>query len=318
MFSSNIVHSCFTLGCRQAVRHWFLVPAFGGSNPPFPAKWHFVLLACYIMSLSISSWNLNSINARLAHLEKFLTKHSPDILLLQELRCIAEDIPYDLFSKFGYCVEALGQKSHNGVAIASKYPLNDIKNVDFGKDYLPDSEPGARYLEGSILTDSNKKFTIASIYVPNGTDVASNRFVYKLEFLKDLCKYLKNFTTPSNLFLIGGDFNVAPEPIDVFDPVALDGCIGFHKDERKEIRSILNCGISDSFRLKYPNKAEFTWWSYRYKLSFEYNRGMRLDYILLSPSMTSLLQDVIIHKEMRINDDSKPSDHVPITCYLST
>ncbi|MCE2993888.1 MAG: exodeoxyribonuclease III [Alphaproteobacteria bacterium] len=256
----------------------------------------------------IVCWNLNSVNSRLPNLLNFLTQERPDVLLLQEIKCLHEKFPNLELEDLGYNCVINGQKTYNGVAILSKGPIEDstINLPNF-------TDAQARYIE-CVTTINNKAIRVASVYVPNGQEVGSDKFAYKLEFMEALNNHLQSVLSYQEVFAIGGDFNVAPYEIDVHDPKALDGTVGFHIEERKRIHSLMNLGLYDSFRCKHPNSNEFSWWDYRAG-SLQNNRGMRIDQIYLSPEGMDVLSDATIYKSERLNH--KTSDHAPIGCVLS-
>lgn len=255
--------------------------------------------------INIVSWNVNSINSRLLHIEKLIATHNPSIILLQEIKCITERFPYVQLEDLGYNIAVLGQKSYNGVAILSKSSITDII------EHLPNLEDEsfeARYIEASTQIDE-VYLRVASVYVPNGREVDSQYFVRKLNFLQCLQQHLLQRQKYDENLVIGGDFNVAPENIDVYNPIALNNTIGFNIQERALLRSILNQGFFDSFRIANPGKQEFSWWDYR-SSGIQHNKGMRIDHILLSPQSSDLLIESGIYRDIRLLE--KPSDHAPI------
>lgn len=246
---------------------------------------------------------------RLPALLNFLEEEKPSIVLLQETKCMTEKFPRLEIEERGYNILVHGQKTFNGVAILSKGPFEDSTTSIPGFE-----DEQARYIE-CLTTIDNKVIRVASVYVPNGQAVGSDKFEYKLRFLNALKTHLANLLKHEEIMAIGGDFNVAPDDIDVFDPKALDGEIGFNIEERKLIREIMNLGLHDSFRIKHPKQREFSWWDYRGS-SLRTDSGMRIDQIYLSPEGTDLLQDAKIYKSERVKE--KASDHAPIECTLST
>jgi exodeoxyribonuclease-3 len=265
------------------------------------------------MTIKIASWNVNSVNMRLSQLEKWLVDASPDIVLLQELKCVTEKFPYQQLEHLGYNIAVNGQKSYNGVAILSKYKLEDI-SFDLTED--PDNSH-ARYIEAYISLPSNKVIRIASVYVPNGQAVGSDKFTYKLKFFDALNLHLKKLLEYDEITVIGGDFNVAPEEIDVYDPVASEGAVCFNIEERAKFRRLLNLGYNDAFRLINPQEKQFSWWDYRAG-AWQKDIGLRIDHMLISPETSDLLSKSYIEKHMRDNNvNEKPSDHAPIVIELN-
>lgn len=252
----------------------------------------------------ICTWNVNSIKARLDHLEKIVNEAKPDVVLLQELKCVAEQFPYEAIENMGYNIAISAQKSYNGVAILSKAPIEDVKKV------LPgDAEDEqARYIEG-FTNINGHGLRVASVYVPNGQEVGSDKFSYKLSFFKRLHGHIKDLLNYNEAMVLGGDYNIAPEEIDVYNPKSLDGTVCFHPEERKWIRAIINSGVYDAYRLMHPSKQEFSWWDYRTS-GWQNNRGMRIDHLLISPESADKLKNVWIDNKSR--GWERASDHAPV------
>ncbi|MDF3048077.1 MAG: exodeoxyribonuclease [Candidatus Midichloriaceae bacterium] len=257
--------------------------------------------------IKIICWNLNSLKPRMQILEKVVAEHEPDAILMQEIKCTTENFPYMELESMGYNIAVLGQKTFNGVAIMSKSPIEDITRG------IPDfADEQARYIE-CVTNLKGLTLRLASVYIPNGQEVGSDKFVYKMSFLRALREHLQNIKKFQEVCLVVGDYNVAPEDIDVHDPKKLEGKIGFHIDERMAFRSILNDGFYDAFRAKHPVMQEFSWWDYRGR-SLSGNEGMRIDHVLASPEALDRVFDVEILKEYR--NLEKPSDHAPILTVL--
>ena len=251
--------------------------------------------------MKIISWNVNSVKARLEHLVKYLRENSPDVVLLQELKCQDEVFPFMEIEDLGYNIAVYGQKSYNGVSIFSKFPIEDVyKELDVSE---------SRYIEA--VTNGVR---VASVYVPNGQEVGADKFKYKLSFFQKLHEHLKQLLEYDEKVVIGGDFNVAPCEIDVFDPKSMEGSICYHPAERAAFNAIENSGYVDSFRAKYPGVQTFSWWDYRAG-GYQNNKGMRIDHILLSPEAADVMQDAGIDLNPRGWD--KPSDHAPTWVEIS-
>lgn len=259
--------------------------------------------------IKIANWNINSVRIRLPILLSFLEQESPDIVCLQETKCINEQFPRLEIESLGYNFALHGQKSYNGVAILSKFPLEDVAI----KMYDGTDDIQARYIEAVITISAERVLRVISVYVPNGAPLESEKFTYKLNFFDQLYERIQQLLKFQEILVIAGDFNVAPENLDVYDKDALYNKVCFHIEERVRFRKILYTGISDAFRMLYPEKQEFTWWDYRAG-SWQHNSGMRIDHILLSPKAADLLKSVNIKKEVRALD--KSSDHAPIICEL--
>lgn len=266
--------------------------------------------------MKIASFNVNSINARLPRLLEWLKSSNPDVVLLQELKCIDENFPKDAIFDAGYNVLTHGQKTYNGVAILSKFRMEEIcKNLPTFDDEQ------ARYIEALVFAN-DKTFRIASVYVPNGgAELApgqkvedSAKFQYKMHFYDCLKEHLQNLRNEDEDIILGGDFNVSAEEIDLYDPKNFDGHLLFTTSERTKFRSLLNLGLTDSYRAKHPNNHNFSWWDYRGN-SWINNKGFRIDYILTSPKMTDLIESAGI-EDKGVRDQEKASDHCPVTVTL--
>ncbi|ETO91125.1 MAG: exodeoxyribonuclease III [Candidatus Xenolissoclinum pacificiensis L6] len=256
-------------------------------------------------TIKISTWNVNSIRQRIDLLKKHVLDDQVDILLLQELKCQEHQFPYQELQDLNMYYAIKGQKSYNGVAILSKYKISNIIN-----NFNTLSIEEARYIEATVNINA-KNLHIASIYVPNGREIDSDPFKQKLLFLTQLKEYISN--KKDDLLILGGDYNVAPEEIDVYDPIKLKNKIGFHIKERQCMRAILNSGIYDAFRIHNPDTQEFSWWDYR-SAGWAKNYGMRIDNMLLSTGALDRLKNCYVNKELRSME--KPSDHTPIVCEI--
>lgn len=253
-------------------------------------------------SMKIFCWNVNSIRIRTHILEKLVAEFAPDVILLQETKCVDESFPTEFVFDLGYNSYVFGQKSYNGVAILSKTPMEDISTTFIAQN------SDARYIEGRIAF-KEQMVTIASVYVPNGYEPKSDKFQFKMNFFEALAKKFENAIKDGEQYIIGGDFNVAPEAIDVYDAKYLDGKIGFHIDERTWFRKFENIGMADTYRILNPNVCEFSWWDYRTK-GFDTGKGMRIDQILTTPTLLNNISNAGICTNYRGLE--KPSDHTPI------
>jgi exodeoxyribonuclease-3 len=223
-------------------------------------------------NLCFATWNVNSIRARENQLKEVILKNKIDVLMLQETKVQDHHFPVELYESLGYNISFVGQKSYNGVAILSKIPFESYNlNLPLFKIETEDLE--ARYLEVSI-TFAGKLITFASVYVPNGQSELlknekleeSKRFVYKINFFKRLQERLKtSFNLKEEYLIFGGDYNVANEAIDLFNPKANEGGVGFHIYERNNLKEIISLGLKDAFRHFHPNKVAYSWWDYRTK-----------------------------------------------------
>jgi len=255
--------------------------------------------------MKIATWNVNSVKSRLEHLQKYLQDFKPDILLLQELKCVTENFPYVEIEELGYNIAAHGQKTYNGVAILSKFPLEDIRTGLDGaglNGQNPDEQ--ARYIEA--VTGG---FRVASVYVPNGQAVGTDKFDYKMRFFDRLREHAIELLKYNEKLVIGADYNVAPADIDVYDPKSLAGSVCFHPAEQEKFRALEFLGLTDAFRAANPHGQQFSWWDYRGG-SWEHGKGMRIDHLLLSPQAADCLISCATEETPR--GWEKPSDHAPV------
>lgn len=266
--------------------------------------------------ITIATFNVNSVKARLPRLVEWLKSANPDIVCLQELKCVDADFPFLEIENLGYNIALVGQKSYNGVAILSKYKIEETI-----KDLPNFTHDQARYIE-SVIAVGEKVIRVASIYVPNGGgDLLegerledSKKFRYKLDFLDALRAHFANLIKENEIQIFAGDLNVAVEEIDVFDPKYLSETVCFHSLERQRMRAILNLGITDSFRAKNPNSQTFSWYDYRGG-SWQNGKGMRIDYLLTSPLASDKITQAAIH-DKGVRDAEKASDHCPCALEL--
>lgn len=263
-----------------------------------------------IKKLKIGIFNVNSVSVRSNHLIEILEKHEPDFLFLQELKCEEKNFPYEILNHDKYKVFFNCQKAFNGVAIIMKNSLIDnLGNIQINEYFDQELSHEARYLEIRMKIN-NKKFLFGSIYVPNGADLNSEKFQFKMLFLEKLKKYLEKTLQDRDLnIVLGGDFNIAPYEIDLYDPINFQNSIGFSFEERKIIREIFDLGLFDVFRILNPDKQEFSWFDYRGG-SFQKNQGMRIDYILVNSKLMNLASSSLIDQNWR--GVLKPSDHLPV------
>jgi exodeoxyribonuclease-3 len=271
--------------------------------------------------IKISTFNVNSINARLPRLIEWIQHSRPDIILLQELKTIAGNFNQQIIADMGYNVAIVGQKSYNGVAIFSKFRLEDVIEQLPMIDEKLEQDIQARYVEALTIING-KAVRISSVYVPNGggeiephlTIKESPKFLYKINFFDRLREHFKKLINNDEIQIIGGDFNVANHPIDVFDSEKLKETVCFHSLEQEKFRTLLNIGFSDSYRIMNPQKQEFSWWDYRNN-SWNRNHGLRIDYLLTNPQAN----DCLINAELEshnVRDQSKASDHCPASITL--
>ena len=256
----------------------------------------------------ISSWNVNSVRARIENIKDYLKKYSPDILLMQEIKTEDQNFPYEEFKKLSYECHVFGQKSYNGVAIVSKLKLSNVK-IDLIKDKLKQS----RIISGEVEF-KKKKIQLINIYVPNGNPVDTDKYKYKVTWLDSLIKQLENLSKKNQNIILAGDFNIIPEENDVYNPKSFEDDALFRLEIRKKYRTMLNMGYVDAFRHFYSEKEGYTFWDYM-RGAWQKNNGMRIDHFLVSNSLTNLLKKININKNPRGKE--KPSDHTPIEIELA-
>jgi exodeoxyribonuclease-3 len=246
--------------------------------------------------MKIATWNVNSIRVRLPHLLQWIEMASPDIVLLQEIKCLDEVFPKEELEDAGYNIYTHGQKTYNGVAIISKYPVEDIQT---GIPKFDDSQ--ARYIEGYVLG----KIKIASLYVPNGTHIDDPKFQYKMNFLSSLTKHIKSFCTKET-FIMGGDLNILPFDHEASNPEQWTQLLGT-LPEREAYFNLLQAGLVNPHHLM--DHFDYSWWDYRGG-AFHRNRGVKIDHFLMSKHEKALIKDVSTDKTPR--SWPQPSDHAPV------
>ena len=258
--------------------------------------------------MRIATWNVNSVKQRLEHLKRFLDESRPDILCLQELKCQEPAFPAAEIEALGYNLAVLGQKAFNGVAILSKGQLTDVRRGLPGDD----SDEQARYLEAVVSTVSGI-VRVASIYLPNGNPLGTEKFPYKLAWMERLRRHAAELLTLEEPLILAGDYNVIPEPRDVADPENWGGDALFQPESRGAYRQLLGLGLTDALRACDDRPGLYTFWDYQAG-AWQRNRGIRIDHLLLSPQAADRLKEVEIHKVTR--GWEKPSDHVPVSVVL--
>ena len=252
------------------------------------------------MHMKVASFNVNSIRARLPIVLNWMQKESPDVLCIQETKVPDADFPQTAFKDMNYSAVFRGEKSYNGVAILSKAPM---KNVKVGFDEF-ESE-GTRLIIATV-----NKITIGNTYVPQGVHPLLKQFRYKLDFLRRLYDYFdKNFQQDTALLWMG-DFNVAPEPIDVYDPNHLLGNIGYHPDEHAALQRFRAWGFVDVFRLHQHDPGQYTFWDYRVKNAITRKIGWRVDHVWATPTLAKKSTKAWIDIAPRLLE--RPSDHTII------
>lgn len=251
--------------------------------------------------MKLTTWNVNGIRARLVHVIDFLREQRPDVLCLQETKVQDDQFPREPLEDEGYNLEVFGQKSYNGMAILSRQPIEAVVQN------LPDDPPGAeRRALGCIVGD----LMLLDLYVPNGQEVGSDKYRYKLDWLRRLRAFLDaNYSNGEKLALLG-DFNITTDDRDVYDPEAWRDKILCSEAERAALRSILSFGLQDLLRLHREEGGIYTWWDYRARPGKQ-DDGLRIDYVFGTPSLAARCTNVVVHTDMRAR--KTPSDHAPVT-----
>ena len=258
--------------------------------------------------MKISSWNVNSVRARIENIKDYLDKFSPNILLMQEIKTEEKNFPFNEFEDLGYHSYVFGQKSYNGVAIISKKKLENV-STDIIKDKLKQARTISAEFEFK-----KRKILVINIYTPNGNPVDTEKYDYKKKWLNDLTKILKKLGQKNENIILSGDFNIIPAAEDVYNAKSFEDDALFRLEIRKKYREILNMGYVDSYRHKYPDTEGYTFWDYM-RGAWQKNNGMRIDHFLLSNSLINILKNVSINKTPRGKE--KPSDHTPIEIELA-
>ncbi len=252
-----------------------------------------------IIVFKIATWNVNSLKVRLPHVLEWMKKADPDVLALQETKSTDDNFPLDLIEEKGYHVKFVGQKTYNGVATISKSPIEVIST----------QIPNYNDEQKRVLTIRVKDIVILNIYVPNGSEIDSEKYKYKLEWFSKLHSFVNDLQKKNDQLIILGDFNIAPEDRDVHDPNEWNGGILVSDAERNEFKKLLSHGFVDCFRINNKENGNFSWWDYR-AASYKRGRGLRIDHILASEKFSEQCLDCYIDKEPR--ELERPSDHTPV------
>ena len=254
--------------------------------------------------MKIATWNVNSLKVRLPHLLDWLALSQADVVCLQETKLEDAKFPRAEIEAAGYQVAYSGQKTYNGVAIVSRAPLAEVQA----------GIPGFADEQKRVLAATVEGVRVICVYIPNGQSLDSDKYVYKLAWLDALSAWLREELARYPRLALLGDYNIAPEDRDVYDPAAWVGNVLVSEPERARFRGLLDLGLSDSFRrFEQPDKS-FSWWDYR-AAGFRRNLGLRIDHILLSPELAARCVAVDIDKGPRKLE--RPSDHTPVLATLS-
>jgi len=254
--------------------------------------------------MKIATWNVNSINARRERVLTWLRLHRPDVLCLQELKAMDDAFPLEAVEELGYRAAVYGQRTYNGVAILSRAPARDIE-VGMGSG---DRDPQARLVAATV-----NGVRVLSAYVPNGARVGTDKYGYKLDWLRRLREHLEQTASPSEALVLAGDFNVAPRDRDVNQLEDWKDSVLCHYAARGALERIRDWGLRDVFERHNPEGSIYTWWAYQ-RLAFPRNNGLRIDHIYATESLVECSTDAFVDREARKKGpfSEKPSDHAPV------
>ena len=253
--------------------------------------------------MKIGSWNVNSVRARLINIQNYLEISKPDILMIQEIKTEEKNFPYSQFENLGYQSYVFGQKSYNGVAILSKCNIDKINT-----NFFNDKKKQSRIILADIK-NKLKNFKLINIYAPNGNPIDTDKYDYKKNWYDSFIKKIKKSLVENKNIIIGGDFNIIPENIDVYNYMKYENDALFKLEIKKKFRELLNLGFQDIYRYFNNDKQDYTFWDYMGG-SWQKNHGMRIDHFLVSNNLLDNIKSVNINKKPR--SKLKPSDHVPI------
>tara|TARA_Y100000590_G_scaffold368617_1_gene429380 strand:- start:5534 stop:6310 length:777 start_codon:yes stop_codon:yes gene_type:complete len=253
--------------------------------------------------MKISSWNVNSVRARIDNVKNYLKYSKTDILMMQEIKTENTNFPFNDFKKMGFESYVHGQKKYNGIAILSKIKVKNVIN-----DFINDEKKQSRILVSEIKNNS-KIIVLINIYAPNGNPVNTDKYEYKKNWYKSFIQKIKKLYSKNNNIIIGGDFNVIPDKVDVYDYKKYENDALFKLEIRKKYRELINLGFNDAYRYFNKLKQEYTFWDYM-SGSWQKNKGMRIDHFLVSNNLIDNIKTINIDKKPRAA--IKPSDHTPI------
>ena len=256
--------------------------------------------------ITAATWNINSIKARLDHVLGWLEINKPDFLFLQEIKCVTDAFPADAFKEVGYHSSVIGMPAYHGVATLSREPVT-IKATALPGD--------ADDIQARFIDIEWQDWRLINIYAPNGNPIGTEKFTYKLKWLDRLQVYLQELLENRQKFLIGGDYNIIPMPVDARHPQQWMNDALFQTESRQKWRALCHMGLTDAYRALHPqDKDAFTFWDYQAG-SWQQDNGIRIDHFLLSPNAADRLQSCVIDKTPR--GQEKPSDHTPVAITLN-
>jgi exodeoxyribonuclease-3 len=257
--------------------------------------------------MRIATWNVNSVNARLETVTRWFEQAQPDVACLQEIKCVDEKFPTEAIERLGYNCAVFGQKSYNGVAIISKTPLEDVRRGLPGDE----SDEQARYIEAVV--SGPQPVRVASIYLPNGNPIGTEKFAYKLAWMERLRRHARDLLALEEPLALVGDYNVIPDDRDAEYPKNWVEDALFQTESQEAFRALKWLGLTDAYLQADGATGAYTFWDYQAG-AWQRNNGIRIDHALLSPQAADRLRGVSIHKDVRTWD--KPSDHVPLVVEL--
>ena len=249
--------------------------------------------------MKLATWNVNSLSVRLPQVLEWLKTNPVDVLVMQEIKMTDDKFPADIFRSAGYCAECFGQKTYNGVALLSRTQASDVvKNI-----------PGFDDDMARVITATVNDVRVVGAYFPNGQAPGTEKFEYKMEWLKGLRDWLKTEMQAHPKLLLMGDYNITFDDADVWDPQGMRDQIHCTDEERYHLNALIAMGLTDSHRLFAQAPKSYSWWDYR-DFGFRRNRGLRIDHILVSPALKPLVKSCVIDTTPRKNE--RPSDHAPV------
>lgn len=255
--------------------------------------------------MRIATWNINGVKARIDNLLHWLREASPDVVCLQEIKSVDEAFPADVLSDAGYNVAVHGQKGFNGVALLSKHPIEDVTRG------LPDGDADeqARFIVGLVAPKDGAAVRVASAYMPNGNPIGTEKFTYKLAWMKRLEAWTRAALADEESLVLAGDYNIIAEPLDAKNPEAWTGDALFQPETRGAYRRLMALGLTDAVRAVDDSAGIYTFWDYQAG-AWQKNNGIRIDHVLLSPEAADRLVEAGVDRYVRAWE--KPSDHVPV------
>ena len=258
--------------------------------------------------MRITTWNVNSLTARLQHVLDWLAANPVDVLALQELKMTDDKFPLEMLREIGYESAVFGQKTYNGVALLSRTPVADV-----GRNIVGFSDENSRVIAGTVDAPGGP-LRIVNGYFVNGQAPGTDKFDYKMSWLRGLRDWLREELAAHPRLVLLGDFNVAPEDRDSYDPVGLADTIHHTREERAHFQALLGLGLTDAYRMFEQPEKSYSWWDYR-MLGFQKNRGLRIDHILVSAALRGGVAACTIDRAPRKNP--QPSDHAPVVLTLA-